>query len=343
MADTDLDAVLDEQFNLAPPQAQAGVTPEPVVPPTEPIAPEPAPPAADPGAAPQAPEPPAPPAEPAAPIPPPVKLLERVRTNTMTELNKVTVSIMADNRDMTPTQAEAVAREHLGLPPLAAPAPSAPPSEPDAQVTDRAPQTVEEYDAALELIEQEMRDAGKNGFTDILAEKQIEHGRLAAQRAVAESRAQDREAHAEEQAHTQWQTENAASLARAHALHPDMAKPETELGQEVARIIENMDENDPVLQSPHRAELIAVRALANKGLAPVTGKPAAAPAAAPAPTQPPAVPPRLNVPPLLPGSQQSSIPGPMTPQAEAALIDSTDDPAALHKLLYGNQPKPVLR
>lgn len=309
---------------VVPPVAPAApVPPAPVTPPAVPVvtppAPEPAP--AVPGSGPT-PEPPAPPVAPAEPAPvttPPVEppanpmaeVKPRYYTRQWSDLNKLSAHIMATNPDMTPSQAEARARQDLNMEPLqvgaapVAPAPGAPAPAPTPPPVVRTTATVE---AEMQDIESRYLTAveAEGGLvTGEAARLQLEYSRKASELQHLQAQEATALAALDEQA----TTARRESLQRAYAMHPDAQKPETAVGQAVAKVMADLEANDdPRLDDPRAPELVVQLALLEVGAAPVAIAPVA-PAHAPAPAAPAPTPPtppvtpqqRTAQPPVLPG------------------------------------------
>lgn len=243
--------------------------PSPPAPAAEPTAPVPVPePPPAPAAAPAAPAAVEPPSEPDATPNPLAKVAERYRTGRMSDLQKLATSYMADNPDITPSMAEVMAREELGLPAMGlqpvppaeasvtAPEPAPAPSRAQPSAADLETRLAEIEDKLLEI-------GGQEGLNT----RETEELRLEAMKLNAKlEKAQDHEAQAQADAAARHQHEVMASLTAAKAAHPDAVNPDSPLGREIAAV---MDQYPEILDRGDAPLTVVKIAMANLGLTPV--------------------------------------------------------------------------
>ena len=233
---------------------------------------------------------------PAAPEPPDDEVTpiegSRARLKGITsEVDKLAVSFKRRNQDWSLEECVAAAKEQLGVKPAADP--SAKPEAPKPVGSPDLPQSVAAVDSAIEQLEADLIQAGKDLDPGKQAEIQIRIRRLDRQRSTLETRDQQAVADQEAQRATQYDTQFVASEQRAAEFYPDAAKPDSDFGKRMVEIEADLRSlNDPMYYSPDKPLRIAQMVAAERNIAPrKPGSKAPAPAAKPAaPVAPKAAP-----------------------------------------------------
>lgn len=262
----------------------------------------------------------------------------RYRVDRMSELNQLTVHIMSKNPDMTPSQAEELARKDLNLPATVPSPDQTNTTVPSVGVTPPEPvvSPVEELRNKLGEMENKLTEAGaaEGLFTAEIAQMQSEHAKLAAKLALAEQT----EANALADDEAQFMQARNESLKTAKTLHPDMLDPTSALYQKTSEIIAALTKSgDALLESVEAPEIITLKALRALGM---TAQPQAKAAVQPTPdaTVPTQTTPAVQ-PPVLPGGGRNGGGAQPTPADLAGTIQSAfegDDDSLLTGALFGN-------
>ncbi len=320
-----------------PPAAAPAAEPAPATEPAPEPAPEPTagePPAEPDPAAEPAPEPapePEPTPEPDDPDPnpegevTPVKK-DRARLRLTSEVDKLAAAYKIRNKDWSLEQALDAAKTKLGVKPAtpAAPEPTAPVANPDL------PQTVAAVDSAIEQLEAEMVQAGKDLDPGKQAELQVKIRRLDRHRANLEGQETLRVAERQAARETEYNTQFDASQARAVEFYPDAAKPESDFSKRMVEIEQTLKaSNNELYFSPDKPLKIAQMVANERSIAPrKPGSKAPAPATKPAAPKPPAAAPKG----ILPTGGSKTAPAPTVNPVDDQ-IRAARTPNDLYKLM----------